>query len=79
MCHSCLPFLPPASFDYTTVSMDLTFNADNTNQTVTIPIVGGNVVESTESFTVSLMTGDSAVNLTPQTTTVTIEDEDSKI
>ena len=71
-------YLPPASSDYTSVSMNLTFNNGNTNQTVMIPIIGDNVVESTESFTVSLTTGDSAVNLSPQTTTVTIQDDDSK-
>ena len=74
-----LSFLPPASSDYTTVSMDLTFNAGTTNQTVMIPITGDTVVESTESFTVSLTTGDSAVTLNPSTTTVTTEDDDSKI
>ena len=73
-----LPFIPPASSDYTTVSMDLTFNAGSTNQTVMIPITGDTVVESTESFTVSLTTGDSAVTLNPSTTTITIEDDDSK-
>ena len=75
-----LPFLPPASSDYTTVSMDLTFNAVNTNQTVMISITGDTVVEGTESFTVSLSNtaGDSAVTLNPSTTTVTIEDDDSK-
>ena len=70
---------PPIATDYTSVAMDLTFNADNTNQTVMIPIVGDNVVEGTESFTVSLTTGDNAINLSPQTTTVTIQDDDSKI
>ena len=70
--------LPPAPSDYTTVSMDLTFDNGNTARTVMIPIVGDNVVESTESFTVSLTTGDSAVMLNPQTTTVTIQDDDSK-
>ena len=60
--------------------MDLTFNSGDTNQTVMIPIVDDNVVESTESFTVSLTTGDtSAVTLSSSTTTVTIQDEDSKI
>ena len=61
--------------------MDLTFNAGSTNQTVMIPITGDTVVESTESFTVSLSNtaGDSAVTLNPSTTTVTIEDDDSKI
>ena len=73
-----LSFLPPAPSDYTSVTMELTFNAGNTNQTVMIPIVGDNVVENTESFIVSLTTGDSAVNLNPQTTTVTIQDDDSK-
>ena len=70
---------PPIATDYTSVTIVLTFNADNTNRTVMIPIVGDNVVEGTESFTVSLMTGDGAVTLGPQTTTVTIQDDDSKI
>ena len=70
--------LPPASSDYTSVSMDLTFNSGTTTQTVMIPIVGDNVVESTESFTVSLTSADSAVTLNPSTTTVTIQDDDSK-
>ena len=73
-----LLFLPPATNDYTTVFMELTFSGGNTAQTVMIPIVGDNVVESTESFTVSLTTGDSAVMLNSSTTTVTIQDDDSK-
>ena len=59
--------------------MDLTFNADNANQIVMIHILGDNVVENTESFTVSLTAVDSAVMLIPQTATVTIQDVDSKI
>ena len=58
--------------------MVLTFNAGSTNQTVTIPILGDTVVEGTESFTVSLTSGGSAVNLNQSTTTVTIKDDDSK-
>ena len=76
----CYHFLPPAPSDYTTVSTDLTFNSGTTNQTVVIPIVGDNVVESTESFTVSLTSADSAVTHNPSTTTITIQndDDDSK-
>ena len=59
--------------------MELTFNADNTTQTVMIPIVGDNVVENTKSFTMSLMTVDSAVTLGQSTTTVNILDDDSKL
>ena len=58
--------------------MDLTFNSGTTTQTVMIPIIGDNVVESTESFTVSLTSEDSAVILNPSTTTVTVQDDDSK-
>ena len=45
-----------------------------------IPIVGDNVDENTESFSVSLTNtaGDSAVMLNPSTTTVTIENDDGK-
>ena len=73
-------FLPPASSDYTSVTRGLTFNSGTTTQTVMVPIVGDNVVESTESFTVSLTSADSAVTLSPSTTTVTIldDDDDSK-
>ena len=76
--HVLLFLLPPAPSDYTSVTMDLTFDNGTTNQTVMIPIVGDNVVESTESFTVSLTSVDSAVNLNPSTTTVTIQNDDSK-
>ena len=61
------------------MTTELTFNADNANQIVMIPIIGDNVVEGTESFSVSLTTVDSAVMLIPQTTTVIIQDDDSKI
>ena len=44
-----------------------------------IPIVGDIVVESTETFSVSLTSVDSAVILNPQTTTVTIQDYDSEM
>ena len=72
----CYDFLPPASSDYTTVSMDLTFNSGTTAQTVMIPIIGDNMMESTESFTVSLTSADSGVILNPSTTTVTVQDDD---
>ena len=61
------------------MSVVLTFNSGNTNQTVMVPIVGDNVEESTESFTVSLTSVDSAVILNPSITTVTIQDDDSKL
>ena len=58
--------------------MELTFTSRNTTQTVMVPILGGDVVESTESFTVSLTSADSAAMLNPSTTSVTIQDDDSK-
>ena len=60
------------------MTMDLTFNSGTTTETVMVPIVGDNVDENTESFTVSLTSADSAVILNPSTTTVTIENDDGK-
>ena len=70
---------PPLATDYTTVSMELTFNASTETQTVMIPIIGDDVVEATESFSVSLTSEDSAVTLGQSSTTVTIRDDDSKM
>ena len=76
-----LSFHPPAPSDYTTVTTMLTFNAGSTNQTVMLPIIDNMVEEVTKSFTVSLSNtaGDGAVMLNPSTTTVTIQDDDSKL
>ena len=71
-----LSFLPPASFDYTTVATDLTVNGGTTTQTVMIPFLDEIVVQGTRSFTVSLTSVDSAVTLHPSTTAVTIQDDD---
>ena len=73
-----LTFLPPAPSDYTSVFLELTFNSGDTTHTVMIPIIGDTTVEDIESFVVSLTAGDSGVNLNPSTTTVTIQDDDSK-
>ena len=72
-------FLPPATDDYTSVSMTLVFNSGTITHNVMITIVDDTTVEDTESFTVSLTTGDRAVTLAPESTTVNIQDEnDSK-
>ena len=62
------------------MSTDLTFNSGTTTRTVMVPIVGDNVDENAESFSMSLTNtaGDSAVMLNPSTTTVTIENDDGK-
>lgn len=58
-------------------NMMLTFNAGSTTQTVTIPILSDNVVESTESFNVSLTTSEPNVTASG-TATVNIQDNSSK-
>ena len=70
--------LSEAGNDYTSVSMDLTFSATITSQTVMIMTSTDNVLEDDEEFTLSLTTGDSAVTVTTPSATVTLTDETSK-
>ena len=67
-----------AGMDYTSVSRNLTFNADLTIQVVEVPIIDDDIVEHSEIINLTLVSTDSAVILNPSTSTVTIEDVDSK-
>ena len=65
--------------DYTSLSMDLTFNSVTTSWMVTVTTSNDSVIEDEETFTLSLTENDDAVNmLTPQSATVTITDQTSK-
>ena len=63
------------------MSRDLTFNANTPTQTVEIPTTGDMVLEMSESFSLSLsqMPVDTAVILNPASTTINIQDDDSKL
>ena len=67
-----------AGIDYTPVSRNLTFNADLTIQVVEVPIIDDHIVEHSEIINLTLVSTDSAVILNPSTSTITIEDVDSK-
>ena len=65
--------------DYTSLSMDLTFNSVTTSQRVTVATSTDSVIENEETFTLALTENDAAVNMvTPQSATVTITDNTSK-
>ena len=72
-------FLYAAGIDYTPVSQNLTFNAAFTTQIVEVPIIGDHIVEHSEVINLTLVSTDSAVILNPSTSTITIEDVDSKL
>ena len=67
-----------AAMDYTPVSRNLTFNADLTIYVVKVPIINDHIVEEPEIMNLTLVSTDSAVILNPSTSTITIEDVDSK-
>jgi len=60
------------------VPKNLTFNADFTLQMVEVPIIDDDIVEHSEIINLTLVSTDSAV-ITPSTSTITIEDVDSKL
>ena len=75
--------LPPLSHsgsggDYTSLSMELTFNNVTTSRMVTVAISNDSVIENEETFTLSLTENDDAVDVMPQSATVTITDQTSK-
>ena len=68
-----------AGMDYNTVSRNLTFNTAVTSQTVVVAIMDDLVVERSEIINLTLTSTDPAVILNPSTSTITIEDVDSKL
>ena len=68
-----------AGLDYTPVSRGLTFNAAVTTQMVEVPILDDHIVEHSEIINLTLVSTDSAVILNPSTSTITIQDVDSKL
>ena len=71
-------FLYAAGMDYTPVSRNLTFNAAVTTQVVEVPIIDDDIVEHSEIINLTLVSTDSAVILNQSTSTITIEDVNSK-
>ena len=71
-------FLYAAGMDYIPVSRNLTFNADLTIYVVEIPINDDRIVEESEIINLTLVSTDPAVILNSSTSTITIEDVDSK-
>ena len=57
----------------------MTFNAAVTTQVVQLYIIDDDVVENSEAFNLTLRSTDSAVLLNPSTSTITIEDVESKL
>ena len=64
--------------DYTNLSIDLTFNSVTISQMVTVATSTDTVIEDEETFTLTLTENDDAVDVMPQSATVTITDQTSK-
>ena len=73
--------LPTEGVDYRGVSTDVTLSPSNSEQCVSVEVVDDSAVELDESLTMSLSlpTGElSSVQLTPNTTTILITDNDGE-
>ena len=70
---------PAEASDYERLSIDVTLSPTNSEQCVSVEVVDDSAVEQTESLTVSLSLpagGLSSVQLTPNTATILITDND---
>ena len=73
---SIWPLLSPAGFDYTAITMPVTFEAGSTRATINVQITDDNVIESEEDFTAVLSSSESNVMIGENTTTVSVLDND---
>ena len=71
-------FLYAAGMDFTSISRNLTFNADSTIYVIEVPIIDDHIVEHSEIINLTLVSTDPAVILNSSTSTITIEDVDCK-
>ena len=80
VCGFTLSFCSTAPADYTAVLAPLEFTALNADQPqcIDIAITNDNVLENDENFVLQLSTEDTAVDLSPSSTTVTITNDDSE-
>ena len=70
--------LTVGGIDYTSLSMDLTFNSVTTSQMVTVATSTDTVIEDEEIFTLSLTENDDAVDMLMPQSAITITDQTSK-
>ena len=80
MSHPVFIFLHSAGFDYTETNVDVMLNPNESEQSVTVPVLNDNVVEAQESFNVRLLITSSQprIQLGRDSATIVIEDDDSK-
>ena len=64
--------------DYTSLSMNLTFNSVTTSQIVIVATSTDTVIEGEETFTLALTENDDVVDVMPLSAIVTITDQTSK-
>ena len=77
MCVYYSGFLP-ASTDYTATNQPVTFRPSDTLLNVTVPITDDSVYELQETFSAMLTTTDPGVEITANTASASITDNDSK-
>ena len=74
-----LTFSSTAGSDYTHGVTTVTFGPDVTSASHSVPILDDSNIEDTETFTATLSTTESNVNIGDDTATITILDDDSEL
>ena len=74
----CVYFSSAAPGDYTEVSREVTFGADETVKVVEVPIQQDDVLEDLELFTATLSPVSGPVSVENEEATATIVDDDSE-
>ena len=75
---NCHTITTSGDVDYVSTSVTLTFDESSTRACSDISITPDDILEDDETFSVTLTTGDGDVTLEPDTSVVTITDDDGK-
>ena len=70
--YSYMHTLHAVPIDYNTAAINFTFDASNSRHCASVTIMNDDILETTESFSASLTSADSAVTLVPNTTQIEI-------
>lgn len=79
LCWRSHLFLSSGGRDFASGSFNFTLNPSRTQDCFSVQPINDSIVEDNETFTLQLSTTADRVNTDPDTSTITIEDDDSKL
>ena len=75
----CTPVSSCTGEDFTIPDQSINLSPGTTQQQLTIPITNDQILENTETFSITISVLDKGTTVQPNSTTISIEDDDSEL